>query len=286
MGLYRRSRRAGAVAALIAAMVAGLVSPSVAADDPPPPPSFVVGSFNILGHGHTEPGGKRAGMADGVTRMAWTLQLLQRHDIAVIGMQEFQREQREYFTTAQTQYQVWPGNDHPNRYKQNVVAWRRAQFDFVSGFTFTIPYRNNFMAPQPVVRLREKTTGRQFYVMSVHNIPGRTAEAIAKRAEGLRIEIAVTKGLLADRVPVFVTGDFNDRQSTFCRFTQARTMVAAAGGSNIDGVCTPPPASIARIDWVFGSRATQRFSDYAFIRSPLVIETSDHPLIVSRTTFR
>jgi endonuclease/exonuclease/phosphatase family metal-dependent hydrolase len=286
MGAVRVRRRFAAVAVLVTAVLAGLVSPAAAEENLPAPPHFVVATFNVLGHTHTEPGGRFASMADGVTRMGWTLTLLQRRDIAVAGLQEFQRPQREWFTSAQTEYRVWPGNNHPNRYKQNVVTWRRSQFAFVDGFTFTIPYLNDFWAPQAVVRLRERVSGQEFYVLSVHNVSGQTQDAFAERATALDIEIEVTKRLLAEGLPVITTGDFNERESTFCRYTGSVPMIAAAGGSNVRGVCEPPPASIARVDWVFGSRQHMRFSDYAFVRSPLVQRISDHPLIVARTTFR
>lgn len=242
---------------------------------------LTVASFNILGDSHTEPGGKNAGMASGSARMTWTLQLMRRHEVDVAGWQELQNPQRAAFTSLAERFRLWPGNNHPNRYKQNVVVWRKAKYAFVDGFTFTIPYLNGVLQPQPAVRLRDRQTGQEFWVMSVHYAPGLSAAANAWRAEALRRHIAVTNRLLKDRIPVLATGDFNNREITFCRYTASGAMIAAAGGTNSGGTCLPPPGRIARVDWIFGSTRDVDFSRYQFIRSPLVLQTSDHPLIVA-----
>jgi endonuclease/exonuclease/phosphatase family metal-dependent hydrolase len=247
---------------------------------------LTVASFNILGDSHTGPGGKNAGMASGSVRMEWTLQLMRRHDVDVAGWQEFQNPQRAAFTSLAERLRVWPGNNHPNRYKQNVVVWRNAKYAFVDGFVFKVPYLNGVLQPQPAVRLRDRATGQEFWVMSVHYAPGLSRAAHAWRAEALRRHIAVTNDLLADRIPVVATGDFNNREITFCRFTASGAMIASAGGSNSGGTCLPPPGRIARVDWIFGSKRDVDFSNYQLIRSPLVMQTSDHPLIVSDAALR
>jgi endonuclease/exonuclease/phosphatase family metal-dependent hydrolase len=246
---------------------------------------LTVASFNILGASHTEPGGAYAGMASGAARTDWTIQLLRRNGIDVAGLQEVQNIQRDRFTRVQDEYRMWPGNGHPNRYKQNVVVWRTARYALVKGFTFRVPYLNGIDQPQPAVRLRDRVTGQQFWVTSVHYAPGLSSAAFAWRAEAMRRHIAVTRELLGDRIPVLTTGDFNDRVLTFCRYTASGAMIAAAGGSNGD-TCLPPPGRIARVDWIFGSKRDTRFSDYAFLRTPLVTQTSDHPLIVADAALR
>ena len=75
------------------------------------------------------------------------------------------------------------------------------------------------------------------------------------------------------------TGDMNSRAQYFCAYTRSGRMKAAAGGSS-GGACNPPPASRARIDWIFGSRSLQ-FSNYASVGSGVLGRISDHPLIVS-----
>ena len=79
-------------------------------------------------------------------------------------------------------------------------------------------------------------------------------------------EITDTRGLLRTGDPVVVTGDMNERDLFFCRFTGGVQMRAANGGSN-NGRCRPP--SPAQIDWIFGSRQA-RFSNYQALRNDQV----------------
>jgi endonuclease/exonuclease/phosphatase family metal-dependent hydrolase len=286
------SRRASWITTLLLALglVASLLPASLMTDPVRPVADTVtrltVASFNILGDSHTEPGGKNAGMASGSARMEWTLQLMRRHDVDVAGWQEFHNPQRAAFTSLSERFRVWPGNNHPNRYKQNVVVWRTATYALVDAFTFKVPYLNGVLQSQPAVRLRDRSTGQQFWVMSVHYSPGLSGAAYAWRSEALRRHIAVTNDLLKDGIPVLSTGDFNNREITFCRYTASGAMIAAAGGSTSGRTCLPPPGRIARVDWIFGSKRDTDFSNYQFIRSPLVVQTSDHPLIVADAALR
>ena len=77
-------------------------------------------------------------------------------------------------------------------------------------------------------------------------------------------------------IPVVVTGDMNDKPNFFCPFTAGTGMVAANGGSNVDGVCTLPPSP--RIDWVMATPDVT-FTGYRSRQDALVRKASDHPLI-------
>jgi endonuclease/exonuclease/phosphatase (EEP) superfamily protein YafD len=178
-------------------------------------------------------------------------------------------------------YSFYPGPGVQQRNKQNIVAWKSSRFSLVTGRSLLIPYKRGSLVPMPVVKLRDKQSGQQFWVVTVHNAPGKSKKARTSRARALSKQIALTRQLVAAGDPVFMTGDMNDRVGYFCRFTASGQMRAAAGGSNA-GSCSPPKARIAQIDWIFGSKRNVAFSGYGFVRSPLVRRTSDHPLIVAR----
>lgn len=248
--------------------------------------SLVVATFNLLGHSHTERGGKFAWMSSGAVRLKRTAQLLRRHAVDVIGLQEVHPPQYQRLGRALSAYSYYPGPGVKQRNKQNVVAWKKSRFSLVQGSSVLIPYKRGRLVPMPVVQLRDKASGEKIWVVTVHNAPGKTAKARASRARALTKQIALTKRLLATGHPVFMTGDMNDRARYFCRFTASGVMVAAAGGYRSANRCEPPPARRAQIDWVFGPRKDVSFSGYRFLRSPLVRRTSDHPLVLARATFR
>ena len=247
--------------------------------------TFGIASFNALGDSHTRPGGRVAYYASGATRTGWMVTLLNRHRVDVVGLQEFQPAQhRALRKRAGGTFSIFPGAKQAQRNKQNAIAWRSSKFSLVKGFTVPITYMNGRKVPMPVVRLRAKATGQEFYVVTVHNAPGRFPAAARHRAAALRQEVALTKRLLNQGVPVFLTGDMNDREAFFCPYTRQVRMHAAAGGTN-RGACNPPPGRIARVDWIFGSRDVS-FRQYRFVKNSLVRRTTDHPLVVARATVR
>lgn len=249
------------------------------------PATFTIASLNALGDSHTRRAGHASFMASGTTRTRHAVTLLRRHGIDVIGLQEFQPAQhRQLRRSAGRQFQVFPGPRWPHRDKQNAIAWRTSTFELVRGRTAKITYMGGRKVPMPVVRLRHRMTGREIFVVSVHNAPGRHRTAQRHRAAALRQEVALTKRLLRPGIPVFLTGDMNDRERFFCPYTARTPMHAAAGGSNRRS-CDPPPGRIARVDWIFGSRDVS-FSRYRFVRSPLVRRTTDHPLVLATARVR
>ena len=74
-----------------------------------------------------------------------------------------------------------------------------------------------------------------------------------------------------------MTGDFNEREEIFCRFTAAGVFSAAAGGSSAGG-CAPP--SSMQVDWIFGSTGVA-FDSYAVTPTG---RASDHSMVQARAT--
>ncbi|MGZ4468575.1 MAG: hypothetical protein ACXVXB_08840, partial [Nocardioidaceae bacterium] len=124
-------------------------------------------------------------------------------------------------------------------------------------------------------------TGLEVYVANFHNpasVP-RFRDQQHWRDVATGMEISLVNTLHQETgLPVFVTGDMNERDEYFCRITAGTGMVAAAGGSNT-GSCAPPRP--IGIDWIFGTPGVQ-FSGYTVDRSPLVQRTTDHPVVISQ----
>jgi endonuclease/exonuclease/phosphatase family metal-dependent hydrolase len=246
--------------------------------------TFTTATFNVLGNSHTQKGGHAHGLASGVQRMGRTVDLLQSYGVDVVGFQELQIKQySEFLRLAGDEFGIYPGPEQNRRSKQNSIAWRTSVFDLVEGRPLMIPYFDGQNWAMPLVRLRHKATGQEFYMMTVHNAATmkRTGNQTRWREAAMRKEIRIAHELSSTGLPVIVTGDMNDRVTYFCNFTASGEMHAAAGGGN-SGSCQPPPASIARVDWIFGSRDVS-FSDYRFIKDAEVLKVSDHPLILTET---
>ncbi len=263
------------------ANVAFVASPAASAPRPAPAPvtsSFTVSSFNVLGSSHTPPGGKRA---SGVARMTGVNQLLEQHDVEVAGFQELQADQYNRFMEMTAgSWAAYPGLQLARKDSENSIGWRTDTFSLVKAETINIPYFNGNPRKMPVVLLREKSTGVLSYFANFHNPASisKYGNATAYRREATRIEIALANKLELTGIPVFFTGDFNEREIFFCELVGGTSLKAARGGSVVDGVCDARrPRSV---DWIFGSEAV-RFSNYNEDRGDLVDKTTDHPVITS-----
>ena len=256
--------------------------PPESPDPTPPPadptaPSFTLATFNVLGHSHTKPGGNKKGWPQAGARMRAAVQLLRSHDVDLVGFQELQSVQKSDFAGLAKDWRVF----HPPGDPENAVAWDTDVFTYVDAWTLPIPYFNGRTRHMPIVTLRDNASGQIVRVLNVHN-PADTARYHHQgryRAEATRREIAAAQRLNSREVPLFVTGDMNERKKFFCAFTANGQMKAAAGGSNVAGTCTPP--TFGGIDWIFGS-ALVAFSDFVVDRTTLERRISDHPMVITR----
>lgn len=265
-------------------LVSRLFSPVPPAAPAAPSPAgsrktnFVISSFNVLGSGHTAPGGDAKGYASGVTRIRWAAELLRNKGVDIVGFQELAKDQaREFLRVAGDTYALYPGITSLPMGSQNSIAWRKDQWDLVEGKIVRMPSHRGNMWPAPVVRLRNKQTGQEAYFLNVHNAPGFRTGA----QQGLRDKAAAQQVALVNRLkresglPVIVTGDMNDKLKYYQQMTRGAEMKAANEGK--DG---RPPAKPG-IDWIFGSKDV-KFSGFQRDRGELVKKTSDHPMLVSR----
>jgi hypothetical protein len=259
-------------------------TPTATATSDPPPGAldFTLASFNVLGASHTSPRGNEPERPSGRVRAVGAAILLARHDADVVGFQELQTGQLRVLQR-RTGMDFHPGSSMGVLDSENSIGWRRDHWVAEERHTVRIPYFAGGKRAMPFVRLRSRGTGLEAWFANFHN-PAETADFHRQgrfRAAATRIEIALANRLVATGLPVFVTGDMNERSSYYCRFTSQAPMVAASGGSTggTRGRCRPGDPST--IDWIFGSRGV-RFSGYAQDRSRLDRVTTDHPLVTTR----
>jgi len=235
---------------------------------------FVLASFNTLGASHT-PTARYPGYAN---RTPKQVALLNGYNADVVGLQEFEPKQKDLFlATAKGTFGIFPA---PNTTRtDNSLIWRTSTFELVSGTTMGIPYFQGRTAQVPVVLLRQKSTGREAYFINVHN-----PASIAKygdqskwRAKAIAVEKAKIVELRKTGLPVFITGDFNDREKAFCPMTAGKLTISA---NSIPSMTCALPRTLW-IDWVFAA-GPARFTSWVKDNKPRDLRISDHPIIVTR----
>ena len=260
---------------------AGYVSSTV-------PVEFTLSTFNVLGSKHTMGRGKKARFAPGPKRIRMAARLLDKHGVDVVGFQELQMDQWQEFTrVAGTRYGVYPGG-WSRRMVQNSIAWSHETWELIEGQLIQIPYFDGVLWDMPIVKLRHKPTGALAYFANFHN-----AATNRKRGNNAHLRSdATTREITAVRtlayttgLPVFVTGDMNERAPYFCRMTGEAPMKAANGGRNKAGICTPPPKPMP-VDWIFGTRGRGKFSNWVRDDSRLVRKITDHFVIRTDVTIK
>jgi hypothetical protein len=242
------------------------------------PFSVAVGSFNVLGSQHTVPGGDRASWPPASVRSVGAANLIAKHGVDIVGTQELQDDQLRALQ-ARTGMAAYPGFAWGVEETDNSILYDEGRFELVSGDRFIIPFMGR-PRPQPIVRLRERTTGREFYVVNTHP-SAHDGPYLAERRQGQATLVAVVNDLKQSGLPVLVTGDMNDREIFYCNVVPQSGLTAPNGGSYASG-CQPPPQPLP-VDWVVGSGVT--WSGYWRDTSPLVTRISNHFFISATATF-
>jgi len=237
---------------------------------------FVIASFNTLGASHTK---KKGRYPDYAWRTPRQVTMLKSYKVDVVGLQEFQKQQRKLFLqTAGTGYGIYPTDIKAD--SENSIIWRNSTMEFVSGSTIDVPYFDGHKRKMPVVLLRQKSTGRTAYVINVHNPASikKYGNQTKWRKAAIAVERATIVELRKTGRPVFLTGDLNDRNAAYCPFAKGKLMISANTVPSM--TCAPPDKP--QIDWVLAA-GPARFSRYAADWAPKDKKLTDHPIIVTRT---
>ncbi len=243
------------------------------------PTRLTLMTFNVLGSSHTGPGADAAQYAPGRVRMEWAASFVQGHQADIVGFQEMEAEQFDAFMAATgDQFQAYPGRSLPGRAVMSTLVWRKTAWRAVERTTITIPFMH-WQQQMPLVLLESRTTGRQVWVLNVHNAP-RSWQA--QRDVATALEIRVINGLRRRGYPVLFVGDMNERNPILCRITR-RTDLRSAGGGGFQGGgrCLQP--RIPKIDFLFASPEAA-FGGFVVDRSPLVKQATDHAVLRASVT--
>ena len=241
--------------------------------------AFNLVSFNVLGSNHTSPRTDAGEFSPARVRSEWMIDYLRSIKASVVGFQELQRDQMTWFAGGASAYDVWPGTSENGDGLQTSIAWKKSVWQLVETDLVAIPFITQ-TRNMPLVKLEHRRTGRQIWVMNVHNAPQNYQK---QRDIAVRREIARLKEVTGKGDPVFLVGDFNERQRAFCQVTGKLDFVAPRGGSHAGGACKPPSNGLVRIDWIFGSRNVD-YSGYTEDVSPLVKLITDHSVLRTKVS--
>lgn len=280
-----RNPRRAVVGALALVLLAGLgvtsagptsaTGPAESAKAAVTPISFRIGSFNILGSWHTRAGHAVSYEAPGPMRAHLAAEAIRIYAPGVVGFQEAEPDQVPVMAAELPQYDFWPGLDFGWEGVRNNIAWDNRRFTLVAHNKIVITFlgQTRYL---PYIRLQDKATGRQFWVMNAHNTPKRGSDSwgFEERKAQLDAEIAKLRELEATGLPVFFVGDLNDRIYTYCQVVSRTTLRAPQGYYPPPNDCDLPPNT--HIDWIFGSAGKVGWSDYKYDRGALVAQVTDH----------
>lgn len=254
-------------------------SPSPTEVEPLPPvdpagaTDFRIATVNALGNGHTRPYAHDDAFGPATTRMGWMADQLDASAIDIMGLQEPNSDQMFHFLkAARGTWDVWPRPESGDDASEAPLAWRTSVWEAVEKGTMS----NQFISkelPRPVVKLRHRVTGKEIYVINVHNAPW---DYQFKRDKATRVQIAKINELRATGLPVFFVGDMNEKRSLLCKVLSKTDLVSPYGGSYdpATGKCTNPPSRM-RVDWIFGSPDAV-YSNFVYTRPPLLSIVTDH----------
>lgn len=254
-------------------------SPSPTEVEPLPPADpagvtdFRIATVNALGNGHTRPYAGDDSYAPATTRMSWMADQLDNSAIDIMGLQESNADQTAHLIKAsRNTWDVYPRPEAGDDAAEAALAWRTSVWELVDASTMM----NQFISkelPRPIVKLRHKVTGKEIYVINVHNAPW---DYVYKRNKATNVQLAKINELRATGTPVFYVGDFNEKREILCKVLGKTDLVSPAGGAYdpATGRCTNPPNRM-RVDWIFGSPEAS-YSNFEYTRPPLLSLVTDH----------
>lgn len=231
--------------------------------------TFRIGALNILGSQHSAGPG---GYGPGTDRAAMAAGLVMSRGVDVLTMSEVQDDQLSVLDARLAGYSIWPQQSLGSNGQRLQIAWRSSQFEMVDGGSVSFTFASQAI-PMPYVLLRDRGTGAEFWVISIHTSAGGLE---GERDAGTSIAVSLMQRLKAESgKPVLIGGDVNEHEEFFYRVCGATGFLAANGGG---AGCSLPPAPL-RVDWIMGGGgAGVDFSGYVQDGATLA-RISDHYFI-------
>lgn len=205
----------------------------------------------------------------GIDRATRAARWVQGEGAAVAAFQEVAKDQLRQMQRSLPGYNFFPRRTLGTRGSAIQIAWKTSEVKIMETGHVMRPFLG-WQRPIPYVRLRDRDTGRGFWVMAIHNAPGGHE---TERDISTRKEIAKIKQMLGKDRPVFVIGDVNER-SEFCSQVARATPLVSMNGGTAKKPCPVP--RFGGPDWMLGSGA--EFSGFAKVYNGI----SDHPALTAR----
>jgi endonuclease/exonuclease/phosphatase family metal-dependent hydrolase len=242
------------------------------------PFDFGLATLNALGNGHSRPYAHDDRFAPSRLRAEWTAEALDALQLDVVGLQETTADQLAAIVRAtHGAWQAFQTPETGDRGVETALLWRTSVWQATKLDTIRTQFITRVL-PRPVVRLRHRATGRQIWVMDVHNAPW---DYQAKRNKAVKAQLAKLAELEATGLPVFYVGDMNEKKTILCKVLRQTGLVTPIGGRlKADGTCVTPKRTM-RVDWIFGSKSVG-WEGYEQSRDPLVRLSTDHWVPVVR----
>ncbi|PVG83118.1 hypothetical protein DDE18_07265 [Nocardioides gansuensis] len=243
------------------------------APDPAGATDFRIATANVLGNGHTRPYAHDDAFGPATTRMGWLADQLDNSAVDIMGTQEANADQIWHFLkAARGTWDAYPRPESGDDAVEAALVWRTSVWELVEATTITTQFISKQL-PRPVVKLRHRVTGKEIYVMNVHNAPW---DYQRKRDMATRVQIAKLAALRATGLPVFYIGDMNEKRTLLCKVTSKTDLISPYGGgyNASTGTCPNPPSRM-RVDWIFGS-PDATYTNFAYTRPPLMSLVTDH----------
>lgn len=239
---------------------------------PTDPFSFRIASFNVLANGHTRAYAHDDRFAPSRVRSEWTAGAVTALGAGIVGLQETTAGQLQgILEAAGGAYASFPTPAAGDLGVETALLWRKSTWEATRKTVIRTQFISRVL-PRPVVRLRHRETGREIWVVDVHNAPWEYQD---KRNEAVKVEIAKIQELEATGLPVFFVGDMNEKKTILCKVLRQTGLVSPLGGElREDNTCVAPDARM-RVDWIFGS-SWLGYQGYEASRHPLVRLSTDH----------
>jgi endonuclease/exonuclease/phosphatase family metal-dependent hydrolase len=257
-----------------------------------------IASFNIR---------KSSKDSDWENRLRRSTKVLLENHVDVAGLQELKSDQHKLFlhdNFGGARYDMYPATfkgKSQDYVSENSIIWDQERFSLVEGTELPFRFYAGDIRKYPQVKLQDKVTGQQFYVLNTHDPAGPATEKA--RYENAKSYQEHLKTLSGEGLPVFFTGDFNsgyknrthnnttylnDRENlTYCVLTSGESQQvvwdAYDAAANRSGQC-PSEGNANSVDHVYVSKSVQ-VSKYFKIRRGFTHNGSDvHDTIIADAT--
>ena len=226
-----------------------------------------IGSFNVLGSQHTAPGGDRRNFPPASVRSANAANLVAKHGVDILGTQELQDDQ----LAALQSRTGWPPTPEPPGARRRPTTRSSTTTTCTSSSAAASSRSRSWTQPrpQPILRLKDRDTGREFYVVNTHP-SAHDGRYLVERRQGQAALVGIVNQLKESGLPVLLTGDITTARSSTAGWCRPRgwwrpTVAATAAAASR----RPKPIPV---DWVVGAGGIT-WSDYWRDTTPITNRT-------------